>query len=261
MIEDYIELGIKKVNNKKINMFILGILAGLFIGLASLLATVCSYTLTGSIAKVLAGLVFPIGLSLVVLFKTELFTGNSLLVIPLLDKKIKLKQLLLNWLIVYLGNLVGSFLLALLIYLSGIITKNQELGISLINIAINKTTLTFTNAIILGSFCNILVCASIYLCSSLKTISEKIMVIFLSVFMFVALGFEHSVANMYYLITGLFLKFDTGLMQRAMELKLNIDVLNVKTVICSNLWPVTIGNIIGGTLLGFILWYIFKKRR
>lgn len=240
-IQNYLETAKGKINNKPFKTFVLAILAGVFIALAAILSVVASISMHGySAAKLMGALVFPIGLILVILMKTELFTGNSLLIIPVLNKDIKVKQLLKNWLIVYLGNLFGSLLIALLISNTPL---KDIVANSFIKITNTKISLSFLSSIILGILCNFLVCLAVFLASNAKTIGEKIIVIFLPIFTFVALSFEHSVANMAYLSLGYL--FDSS--------------ISIGKILLNNLLPVTFGNIIGGSLLGLAIYYLRKE--
>ena len=240
-IQNYLTTAKGKINNKPVKTFILAILAGVFIALAAVLSVVASISMHGySAAKLMGAIVFPIGLMLVILMKTELFTGNSLLVIPLLKKDIKLKQLLKNWFIVYLGNLVGSLVIALMISNTPL---KDIVANSFIKITNTKISLSFLSSIILGILCNFLVCLAVFLSSNTKTIGEKIIVIFLPIFTFVALSFEHSVANMSYLSFGY--AFD--------------NTISISKILLNNLLPVTIGNVIGGSTLGIIIYYLRKE--
>ena len=239
-ISNYIEVAKGKINNKPIKTFILAIYAGIFIALAGILSTIVSLSITSySVSKILSALVFPIGLILVIIFKTELFTGNSLLVIPLLNKDIKLKQLLKNWLIVYLGNLCGALIISLLI----INTPLKEILLDKM-IAITNTKITYSlkEAIVLGILCNFLVCLAVYLATNTNSIIEKIILIFIPIFTFVALSFEHSIANMSYLSLGYLLD----------------SSISLSKILLNNLLPVTIGNIIGGSILGISIYYLKK---
>ena len=241
-LNDYINVGIGKTKNKLLKTIILSIMAGFLIALAGYASTVVSFEINNiSLSKLLAASIFPMGLILVILLKTELFTGNSLLIIPLVNKKISLKSLLLNWILVYIGNFVGSILLSLLIYKSGSLT-NETLINTFIGIANKKVSYNFINLLLLGILCNMLVCTSVFLGVTSKNIVDKIFVIFIPIFLFVLLGFEHSVANMFYLsIASLFGK---------------LDFINL---IIHNLLPVTLGNIIGGTIIGLIFNYTKSK--
>ncbi len=240
-IENYMNTAKGKVNNKPLKTFVLAIYAGIFIALAGVLSTVASLSIDNySVAKLLSGLVFPIGLILVIFMKTELFTGNSLLVIPLLKKEIKLKQLLKNWLIVYLGNICGALIISILIVNTPL---KEAISTKMISISNTKISFSFLQAIVLGILCNFLVCLAVYLSSNAKSTVEKIIVIFLPIFTFVALSFEHSVANMSYLSLGYLLDH-------------NITILKL---LLNNLLPVTLGNVIGGSLLGLSIWYLRKE--
>ena len=241
-LNNYIEVGTNKTKNKPIKTIILSIMAGFLIALAGYASTLVSFNIDNfSISKLLSALVFPMGLILVILLKTELFTGNSLLIIPLVNKKISLKSLLLNWVLVYIGNFIGSILLSLLIYKSGSLT-NEALINTFISIANKKVSYSFINLVILGVLCNMLVCTAVFLGVTSKNIIDKIFVIFIPIFLFVVLGFEHSVANMFYLsIASLLGKLD------------------FISLIIHNLLPVTLGNIIGGILIGLIFHYTKSK--
>jgi formate/nitrite transporter len=239
-INNYLETAKGKINNKTLKTFVLAILAGVFIALAAVLSVVSSISYGNySAAKLMGALVFPIGLILVILMKTELFTGNSLLVIPLLNKDIKIKELLKNWGVVYLGNLVGSLIIALLISITPL---KEVVAASFIKITNTKVSLDLSSSIILGILCNFLVCLAVFLASNAKTICEKVIVIFLPIFTFVALSFEHSVANMTYLSLGYI--FD--------------ESVTIGKILLNNLLPVTLGNIIGGSLLGMLIYYLKK---
>ena len=241
-LNDYINVGVGKTKNKVLKTIVLSIMAGFLIALAGYASTMVSFSVKNiSLSKCLSALIFPMGLILVILLKTELFTGNSLLVIPLINKKINIKSLLINWLLVYIGNFIGSVLLSLLIYRSGSLT-NEALVNAFINIANKKVSYNFINLLILGTLCNMLVCTAVFLGVTHKNTLEKIFVIFIPIFLFVLLGFEHSVANMFYLSIGALL-----------------GKINFINLIIHNLLPVTLGNIIGGILIGLIFNYTKSK--
>jgi len=252
-LDNYIEIAKGKVNNKFWKTFILSIMAGIFIALAGSISLVASYSIKNvSVARIISATLFPIGLILVVLGKTELFTGNNLLMIGVYDKKICFKNVLKNWVICFIGNLIGALIVTFCLY----ITKQYELGgnslgLKMINIAEAKISLSFINALILGIFCNFLVCLAVWLSTTVKDIIAKIFVIFIPIFTFVILGFEHSIANMYYLSNGLLIE---NILKTGADLTITNSLLN-------NLLPVTIGNIIGGALLfSLYIFYINKKR-
>ena len=240
-IENYIKAAEIKAKNKFIKTLILAICSGIFLSLAGLASTVASSMIENySISKFMAAIIFPMGLILIIFMKTELFTGNSLMIIPVLNKNIKIKKMIRNWLIVYIGNLIGSIIVAYLISETPLVDKLND---TFINIANNKVNLEFKESLILGIFCNLLVCTSVYLAGVAKSNMEKIIVIFIPVFIFIVLSFEHSVANMFSLSIGYILDNSIGL----------------KDILLSNLLPVTIGNILGGTILGATIWYLREQ--
>lgn len=239
--ENYIEAGKGKVKNEATNTLILAILAGAFIAIAGVASTLASYGIENvSVAKLLSALIFPCGLIMVVLFKTELFTGNCLLVIPLINKEIKFKSLLKNLIIVYIGNVIGALIIALMLKISGHYENLAYLA-AVLKIAKNKVGYSFLKSFVLGILCNILVCMAVLISFSVKESGTKALLIFIPIFLFIMLGLEHSVANMYYLIAG-YLNHGIGL-----------------KAILSNLIPVTLGNIVGGMGFGSIYYLINKK--
>lgn len=244
--EAAVNAGIRKANLSALNQFILGILAGAFIAFGAQAANMISHaTANAALAKFIAGLIFPAGLVLVVLAGAELFTGNCLMIISLLEKKITLKKLLRSWLIVYAGNLIGGIFIAFLISKSGQF-NNELLKEFTVKAAKNKISLSFCNAFILGLLCNWLVCLAVWLTFGASDAAGKILSIFFPIWLFVASGFEHSVANMYYIPAGIFAGGE-GLTWGAMFMK--------------NLLPVTLGNIIGGAFfVGFIYWLVNRQQ-
>ena len=241
-----VNVGIKKAELSALNQFILGILAGAFIAFGSQVANLVGHAITNAaIAKLISGLIFPTGLILVVLAGAELFTGNCLMIIALLERKIKISQLLRAWLIVYLGNLLGGIFLAFLISKSGQF-NNELLKEFTIKVATNKISLTFSNAFILGVLCNWLVCLAVWMSFGAKDTTGKILAIFFPIWLFIASGFEHSVANMYYIPAGIFAG-GANLTWSAMFIK--------------NLLPVTLGNILGGAgFVGIVYWFTGKEK-
>ena len=243
------EVGVTKSQKTIKSLLPLGFLAGLEIAFAALASTIASMNLlkspeTYGLGKMVQGFVFSGGLIMVVLSGAELFTGNSLMLISLFDKKIGSKKLLKNWGFVYIGNLLGSLFLTLLVALSGIFNANSGLlGQTFTSIAESKTNLSFVPALSLGILCNILVCLAVYISFSSKTLTGKLLACIFPVTFFVMCGFEHSIANMFYIPTGF---AASG----------NYDIL----AFLSNLLPVTIGNIIGGALVSSIIYFSSKQK-
>jgi len=259
--EQYIELGEKKSGYPLYKMIGLAILAGIFIALASVASNTVSATVeSGSIAKLLAGLVFPGGLIMVLCCGTELFTGDCLLVISLLKKKISLFRMLRCWFFVYIGNLIGSVIIAGLINMSGQLSFfNNELALTTIKVAVKKVSYTFSQGLAMGILCNILVCTAVIMAFSGKTLSDKVLGTFFPILLFILSGFEHCVANMYYIPAGLIAKSNPVYLQMAVERGIEVSNLTISAFLFKNLFPVTIGNLIGGMLVGAMYWYIYLR--
>jgi formate/nitrite transporter len=258
--------GILKSSRDFYSTLTLAIMAGMFIGLGAVFFTYVIHdsTLSLGVTKLIGGSVFSLGLILVIITGAELFTGNNLIVMAFVSRKITLGQLLRNWGIVFFGNLIGSLVVIALMYLSGQWTAGgSAVGIKALTIANSKVNLTFYQAISRGILCNILVCLAVYLCFSGRSVTDKILAILFPITAFVALGFEHSIANMYFIPAGLILKNNPEILAVAQDtLGLSLDFTNLtfSGFIFKNLIPVTIGNIIGGTFfIGIAHWFLFLR--
>jgi len=260
------ELGVRKANLPFFKVFMLAILAGAFIALGAAFSTT---TLAGSaalpygVARMLAGLAFSLGLILVVVGGAELFTGNSLIVMAWASGKIKTMALLRNWLIVYLGNFVGSIGTAVLIFLARqYMNGNGSVGEIALKTAANKVQLGFIQAVVLGILCNTLVCLAVWLTYSARQTADKILAIIFPITAFVAIGSEHSVANMYFIPLGLMIKQFDPTFVGGLEGQINLTGLTWSTFLVNNLLPVTLGNIIGGSILvGIFYWMIYLRKQ
>lgn len=259
------DAGIIKANRSFSKTFVLAILAGAFISFGAIFATTVTaeLTLSPSFTKLLGGLAFSLGLILIIVGGAELFTGNNLIVMAWANKRIKTTQVIRNWSIVFLGNLVGAISISVLMFYSLQYSSGTgSIGAKALSIAETKCSLGFVQAIILGIFCNILVCLAVWLCYSAKTTSGKILSILFPITAFVAIGFEHSIANMYFIPKALLIKsFANGefwaSINSSPEMYENITWGNF---IVNNMIPVTIGNIIGGAgLVGLVYWYVYLK--
>jgi len=233
------DIGEKKASETIFELFIFGVLAGIYIAFGAAVATavLSGGTLDGGVAKFLAGSVFSVGLILVLILGSELFTGNILMTIGLIYRRYSFVQVLRNWVVVYCGNLLGAVLIAWFVFSSGLLVRLGALtpiGNVAVKIAETKLQLGFTEAIFRGILCNMLVCLAVIMCVASRTLEGKILGIYFPIMTFVASGYEHSVANMYFLPAGLMAKgeFVSGFF-----------------TIFKNLIPVTIGNIIGGLLI------------
>lgn len=247
--DEVIKSGIKKANTSSINLLILGIFAGIFIALGGFSAAVFSHSIENvGVSKFAAGVIFPAGLMMVLICGGELFTGNALMVISLYEKKIRFTQMIRNWIIVYFGNFIGAFLIAFLIFNSSILDINAgNLGAYAIKTAVNKGSMSFITAFSSGILCNILVCIAVWGAFSAKDIAGKILIIWFPIMAFVVSGFEHSVANMYYFSIGMLAKSNSTFVElsKAGEKISNLDLKHI----ILNLIPVTLGNIVGGSLI------------
>lgn len=256
-----IKIGIKKaVKENKIQLLLLGFLAGAFIALGAYTSNLVIHDMSGSygVLKFVQGAIFPVGLILVLVAGAELFTGNSLILVSLLEKEITFSDMLKNWSLVYFGNFIGSLFFAWLIYGSGLLNiSGGELGTLHIKIAHSKATLPFVQAFIRGILANFAVCLAVWMAIGAKDMIGKVFAIWFPVMAFVAGGFEHSIANMYYIPAGILAKkefAELSVLSSEQLIDLNwIGFLN-------NLVPVTLGNLVGGVIfVGVFYWLIFKR--
>ena len=257
-------LGVLKAETPKLKMFALSVLAGAFIALGAVFATTVATgaagVLTYGVTKMLVGLVFCLGLILVIVGGAELFTGNNLIIMAWAGRKVTSRALFQNWVIVYIGNFFGALGTAILVLLSKQYTfANGALGQTALNIANSKIQYEFGQALVLGILCNILVCLAVWLTYSARTTIDKIAAIIFPIAAFVAAGFEHSIANMYFIPIGLLIKyFDPAY---TTSTGLDLSGLTWSSFITTNLIPVTIGNIIGGSFfVAVVYWAIFLRR-
>lgn len=266
MAERVEKAGVAKGNRDFLSTFTLAVMAGFFIGLGGAFFTYVIHdsTLSTGLTKLIGGFVFSLGLILVIITGAELFTGNNLIVMAFISRKITLEQLSRNWSIVFVGNMVGALFLVFLIFLSGQWTAGgASVGATALMIANGKVNLTFLEALTRGILCNILVCLAVYLCFSGRSVTDKILAILFPITAFVALGFEHSIANMYFIPAGLLLKNDPQVLAAAQDILggiLDLSNLTISGFILDNLLPVTIGNIIGGAVfVGIVHWFLFLR--
>jgi formate transporter len=258
-------LGVRKAEAPVLTTFILAILAGAFIAMGAIFATTVA---TGTsavwpfgVTKLIMGLVFCLGLVLVIVGGAELFTGNNLIVMAWASGKVSTKGLLQNWVIVYIGNFIGSLGTAILVVLSKQYTfGGGSIGETALQIANGKVGLGFLQAIALGLLCNILVCLAVWLTFSARSTVDKILAIIFPISAFVAAGFEHSVANMYFIPMGLLIKmFDPNFVTQT---GLELSNLTWGGFFLNNLLPVTIGNIIGGSIfVAAVYWSVFLRHK
>jgi formate/nitrite transporter len=262
------QVGVKKTAAGPANVFVLALLAGLFISFGGISATTATAGVAGTlpfgVTRVLAGAAFMFCLVLVVVTGAELFTGNTLMVVAWANRRITIISVLENWAVVYAGNFVGSVATALLMFFTGQYTFGKgAVGAAALSIANLKVSFGFGQAVALGILANILVCMAVWLSYSARTTTDRIFSIILPISAFVAAGFEHSIANMYLVPIGLFIKAgapgafwaDIGKTPGA------FPDLTWAGFLWKNLLPVTIGNIIGGSLVvGLAYWFAFLRQ-
>jgi len=261
--------GVRKANLDLASSFTLAVLAGAFIALGALFSTTvvagASGSLTYGVTRLLAGAVFSLGLILVVVGGAELFTGNNLIVMAWASRRVSTGLLLRNWLVVYVGNFVGAVGTAILVYLGGQhLFGDGAVGAAALATANTKTGLGFVQAVALGTLCNTLVCLAVWLALSARSVADKVLAIVPPTAAFVAASFEHSIANMYFIPTGLFIKAGApeGFWTQIGKTAADYPHLTWERFVVGNLVPVTIGNIIGGAVLvGIVYWFVYLRGR
>lgn len=255
-------VGVAKTTSPALTVFVLGILAGAYIGFGGVLATCVTFDMAPKLgigfSKFMAGSAFSLGLMLVVIAGAELFTGNNLMVSSVMAKEITLGKMTERWVNVYISNFIGGLILALLFYYSGLWkTGHGALGAAAVNIAYKKVNLDFGEALFRGIGCNWLVCLAVWMALAARQTVGKIFAIFFPIMGFVAIGFEHCVANMYFIPVGIFLKNGAGI---AAPAGLDPNSLTWIGFLWKNLVPVTIGNIIGGAVfVGLSYWGAYLR--
>lgn len=256
------EVGIKKAGKRTNQTFVNAVLAGIFIALAGFTAAMASHGIGNfGLAKLVSGLIFPVGIILVVICGAELFTGNHLMSVAWFEKSITGKQIAKNWTIVYVGNLIGILVIAGLLYVSGLLDSNDHmLGAYAIKVAYKKAHLGIPQAFVRGILCNILVCIAVWGSYTARSTQGKVVMLHLPVMAFIIGGFEHSIANMYYFTMGLLAKSSTAFVEAS---HLSAEMVNMIDLphIALNLVVVTIGNIVGGALFVGGLYYLTQQKK
>lgn len=256
MMAAYVETGAKKVAAPASKLILLGILAGFVVGFGSVATNTAMYAIgNDSIERLICGAVFPFALAIIMLTGAELFTGNTMIIVSVLEKKASIAGMLRNWFFVYTANLAGSVLLAAMCVSSGQLNRSGgALAVYTIRIAAAKCALSFPSALIFGILCNVLVCLGVLCSISAKDTAGRILGAYLPVLFFAVCGFEHCVANMYYIPAGLLALRNPAYLQQAIEAGCDITGLTWGNFFAANLLPVTLGNIIGGMAVAVILW-------
>lgn len=261
--DNYIASAQDKATAPAWRLLLLSFFAGALIALGAIASSTAAQgiTDTGS-ARFVTGAIFPIGLMMVVLLGTELFTGNALMITSVIARKITVVQLLRNWVFVYVGNFCGAVAVAALMAFFGQLDiGGGTLAVYTAKLAASKCSLSWSNAFVLGIFCNLMVCIAIYLGNTAHDTAGKILGIFFPIFGFVVAGFEHCVANMYYIPAGIFAWLNPAYSELITQAGINTSVLNFGTFISANLIPVTLGNILGGVCVGLIMYAAHATRK
>ncbi|MDH3982253.1 MAG: formate/nitrite transporter family protein, partial [Kiritimatiellaceae bacterium] len=236
--------------------------AGSFIAFGGAFYTtvVTGSTLGFGLTKLIGGITFSLGLILVIIAGADLFTGDTLVVMGCLTKKVRVTKMLKGWLFVFLGNLAGSLAVLWMVHLSGHWLDNGAvIGAKALSIANSKVNHTFMQAFSSGMLCNILVCLAIWLCYSSRSVTDKILSIIFPITAFVAMGFEHSIANMYLIPAGLLLKNNPEIVAQLNST--DLSNLSLSGFLTNNLLPVTIGNMVGGAIfVGTIYWILYLRQ-
>lgn len=266
---EIIELNMKACERKAClplgKMVLLGVMAGIFIALGGATSSTAAHAVENvGVTRTLAGTIFPVGLMLIVFLGGELFTGNCLIIMDVLDKRVKTRRVVRDLCIVYVSNLIGALLVDILIVFSGNLNYSDSLlGAYTIKVALGKIAVGPVQGVTSGILCNILVCLAVLMSASARDIAGKVWAIFFPICAFVVGGFEHCVANMFYIPTGIMAAANPAYIEKAKDVygitTEQLATLNISGMI-QNLIPVTIGNIIGGMLfVGVPLYLIHKK--
>jgi formate transporter FocA len=258
-------LGIAKANMPYLKTLVLAVLAGAFIAFGAVFFTTVTTasTMSYGITRLIGGICFSLGLVLVIVGGAELFTGNNLIIMAWANKKVNTIQILINWGLVYLGNFIGAMFIVFLMMMSKqYLSASGQVGIQTLNIAKAKCEMGFIQAFSLGILCNILVCLAVWLCYSSKTITGKILSIVFPITAFVTCGFEHSIANMYFIPKAILLlqQKNPEILILIKQSNFNYDSITWSNFIINNLLPVTLGNIVGGAVLvGLVYWFVYLR--
>ncbi|MDR1917104.1 MAG: formate/nitrite transporter family protein [Synergistaceae bacterium] len=254
--KNYAVSGVKKSERSFGRMFILSLLAGLMIAFGAASVNTATHSIGNvSAARVISGLLFPFGLGMVMLCGAELFTGNCMIAVSVLEGMLSTSRMLRSWICVYIGNFAGSILLAAgCAFFGQFDYSGGGLALFTIRVAAAKCAIPFFSGVILGFFCNVLVCLGVLCSISAKDTAGRILGAYIPVSLFVICGFEHSIANMYFIPAGIFASRMVKYSTLAVQAGLDVSSLTWQNFLTQNLLPVTIGNIAGGVFVGVVMW-------
>ncbi len=267
VLEANIKTEVERTKMPVSRLILLGLLAGMFIAGGAAASSLAMHSVANvGLSRLVGGAIFPVGLMIIIFSGCELFTGDCLLFLGFLDKKVSLMQMLKVLVVVFASNLFGSVIWAFMVSESGQFDYSGGLlGAYTIKVALGKTTMSFGTAFFSGILCNIFVCMAVLLAAAAKDAAGKILGIFFPIMAFVVSGYEHCVANMYYIPAGLMAKGNSAYVQKAIEAygytKEQLEQLNAANFFTGNLLPVTLGNMAGGMLfVGAFLYFANRHR-
>lgn len=262
-VANYAAAGVAKTRQTGLRLLLLGIAAGLMIGFPVCVTNMATYTVANASAvRIISGVLFAFGLGVVVLTGAELFTGNTLIVISLLDKRVHLTAMLRNWCIVYLGNFLGALALSAVCARFGWLWAGEGgLAAYTLRLALSKMSMPFGNAFFMGVLCNILVTIAVLVSLSGKDVTGRMLGAWAPVMFFVVAGFSHSIADMTYCALGLFGKSVPAYAAAAQAAGVDVSALTWGRYFLGNMLPVTLGNIVGGLLVGGTAWYCYMYKK
>lgn len=265
-LEKNIRGGIEKTNLSVMKMMLLGLLAGAFITFGGAASNTVAHAITNvGLSKMIAGAIFPVGLIMILLIGGELFTGNILIAMAVYDGHVTWKRCIRNLAIVYFANMIGAMVVAAMVFLSGNMDiSDGAVGAYTIKVAMSKTNLSVIHCIVSGTLCNILVCVAILMGTTSHDIIGKCAATFFPIWAFVICGFEHCVADMYFIPAGLIASTNADYVNKAQELYgISSQAIDASLSISSYfkaIIPITIGNILGGMILGVLCFYNIHKK-
>ncbi len=248
--KNYVEIGAAKAQLKVTKAFVLALMAGLFIAAAGTASTVAAVSIhIPSMNRLVSALIFPAGMSMVLIAGSELFTGNCLMIIPIMEKKLRISTAIKSLIVVYLGNFLGSILFTQMSAYGNVFSLfDAELAQTCVNTAVLKCTMSFSEAFIRGILCNIFVCIAVWMSMAATSVTGKIVGLYFPIMLFVLCGYEHCVANMGYIANGLFAMLHYGI---------EAPEVTWYSFFIHNLLPVTLGNMVGGMGVGLAYWYSY----
>lgn len=261
--DNYMKASVGKAASPAWRLFVLAVAAGLLIGLGGVTSSTAAHALDNAgMVRLVSGLIFPVGLMMVILMDTELFTGNALMITAALDGKITWGRLGRNWAIVFTGNLVGAVALAACMAFFGQLNiGGGDLAVYTAKVAATKNGLPWLNAFVLGIFCNLMVCIAVYQANTAQDTAGRILGIFFPIMGFVLAGFEHCVADMYYVPAGIFAYMNPAYTAMIDAAGVNTALLTFGDFVFANLIPVTLGNIVGGAAVGVTMYACHATKR